>query len=677
MKALLHLTALLILYPGCSTYAQQPTLESRAASVIEMGYFDNTVRAQDDFYQHVNGHWLATTPIPADKASYSPRDQRIDDVLAKLREIVERLLTSTAPLDTDERKIADLYSSFMDEAAVDRLRLKPLESEFARVDALTNKAQIASLIAHFNQIGATAPYTPNVHQDAKDPGKQVFEIRQAGLGLPNRDFYLRDDERFSQIRSHYRQHIQRMLALAGDVNARKHAQDIITLETALADVQWTAVEIRDPVKRYNKIEVAKLGSIAPSYSWRNYLANAGVIGKVSYVIVAQPSYIIGFDRILQQTSLRVWQAYFRWHLLSDFAPYLSKPFAEEHFTFYGTILRGIERATPRWQRGIELLDNSIGEGLGKLYVAKYFPPDSKTRMEQLVKNLFAAYRSEFETIDWMSQRTRQKAEEKLSKFTVEIGYPSKWRDYSELRINKGNLIGDVIRAHRFEYYRNLNKLTRPTNRTEWFMTPQTVDAAYVPERNLCVFPAAILPAETDDAANYGSIGAGISHEISHGFDDQGSQYDGDGNLTSFPGWFTQEDLGRFRAKTRALIDQYSHYGPVPGYHINGELTLGENIADNSGLAIAYKAYRLSLDNREAPVIDGLTGDQRFFVAFAQSFCSKMRESEAIARIKFDPHSPAQVRGTVPEMNLAAFYMAFGIKEGDKMYLPPEKRVTLW
>ncbi|MGP8098886.1 MAG: M13 family metallopeptidase [Steroidobacteraceae bacterium] len=651
-------------------------------SGIETQYIDNTVRAQDDFFRYVNGKWLASTEIPPDKGRYGSFDKLNDDTLDQLHSVVERLQTSVDASDPDQRKIADLYASFMDEAALERLGLKPLNGEFAKIAALKSKAQIASLIAHFNQIGVSAPYTPVVHQDARDSTKYVFDLSQDGLGMPDRDYYLQHDAKLNQIRAQYGRHVEKLLALAGDKAATSNAKTIVALETELATVQWTKVDNRDPVKTYNKVEFAKLTQLAPGYDWKAYLADSGVGGKADYLVIQQPSYITGFNKILEHAPLSAWRAYFRWRLLSHFAPYLSRAFVDEHFTFYGTALRGIQQNKPRWKRGVELIDGAIGESLGKLYVAAYFPAESKARMDQLVANLLAAYKADIDTLDWMSPATKQEAQEKLAKFDTKIGYPMKWRDYGALTIVKGDLTGNVIRANVFEYNRNLNKLGKPIDRSEWSMTPQTVNAYYNPEMNEIVFPAAILQppffnAKADDAVNYGGIGAVIGHEISHGFDDQGSQYDGNGNLLSPPGWFTQADLDMFRAKTHALVEQYSAYAPVPGYFINGELTLGENIADNSGLAIAHKAYKLSLGGKDAPVIDGLSGDQRFYMGWAQVWRAKTRDSEAIVRIKSDPHSPAQYRGTVPEMNQAPFYEAFGVKDGDKMYLSPENRVSLW
>lgn len=686
MNKLRWATASACLVVVCSKSADlpQPVIApvQSLESGIETQYIDNTVRVQDNFYQHVNGKWLAGIEIPPDKSSYGPFNKLDDDTQDQLRSVVEGLQISADAADMDQQKIADLYGSFMDEAALERLGLKPLDGEFARVAALHTKSQIPSLIARLNRIGVVAPYTPTVHQDARESTKYVFDLGQDGLGMPDRDYYLQDDAKFKQIRKQYALHVERMLTLAGDKTAAGDAQAIVALETALAKVQWTKVENRDPVKTYNKVEFAKLSQLAPGYNWKAYLTDSGVNGKTDYLVVSQPSYITGFNGILQQTPLPVWKAYFRWRLLSDLAPYLNKTFVAEHFAFYGTDLLEIQQNKPRWKRGVDLVDQSIGEGLGKFYVARYFPPESKARMDQLVRNLLAAYRADINTLDWMGPDTKPKAQEKLAKITVKIGYPVKWRDYSALTIVKGDLIGNVIRANLFEYNRNVNKLGTPIDRTEWEMTPQTINAYYEPEKNEIVFPAAILQppffnAKADDSVNYGAIGAAIGHEISHGFDDQGSQYDGDGNLLSPPGWFTQTDLDQFKAKTRALVKQYSAYEPVPGFHVNGELTLGENIADNSGLAIAYKAYQLSLSGKTAATIDGLTGDQRFYMSWAQVWRSKTRENQAIAWIKANPHSPNEIRGTVPELNQASFYEAFGIKDGDKMYLPPEQRVSIW
>jgi predicted metalloendopeptidase len=662
-----------------------PAAEAAApalSSGLDLQYMDTSVRPQDDFYRYVNGKWLATKEIPADKGAYGAFYELRDNVQEQLRPLIDDLPRILDAGDPDLQKITDLYASFLDEQALESLAGKPLKAEFTRINGVKDTAGIAALIAHLNRIGVPAPYTPNVHLDAKDTTRYVFDLGEDGLGLPDRDYYLKDDDKLVQIRGQYREHMQRMLGLAGDRNAAADAAAILKLETALAQVQWTKVENRDPVKTYNKVALDKLGELAPGYAWKAYLAESGVEGKVGYVIVSQPSYLTAFARIVQETPLPVWKSYFRWHVLNTMAPYLSKAFVDENFAFYGKALRDVPENRPRWKRGLALVEQSMGEGLGKAYVKKYFPPASKARMDQLVQNLLAAYKADIDTLEWMSPATREKARAKLAKFTVKIGYPVKWRDYSALKIDRKDLAGNVVRAAVFEYNRNLAKLGQPVDRSEWEMSPQTVNAYYDPEYNEIVFPAAILQppffnAGADDAVNYGGIGAVIGHEISHGFDDQGSQYDGDGKVMDPPGWFTQADLDKYKARTHALVEQYSAYAPVPGFPINGELTLGENIADNSGMAIAYKAYRLSLGGKDAPVLDGLTGDQRFFMGWAQVWRSKARDKQAILLIKSDPHSPGQFRGLLPEMNQAAFYSAFDIKPGDKMYLAPEKRVAIW
>ncbi len=556
---------------------------------------DKGVGPQDDFYRYVNGRWLDQTEIPADKAVYGSFTKIDDDTQAQLRGLVEDASKVQKHTDPDEQKIADLYNSFMDESRVEASGSRPIEAELARIDALKDKKEIPALMGHLNQIGVDAPYTPQVHQDNREPTKYIVDLGQSGLGLPDRDYYLLDnDAKLKALRGEYSKHVAKMLALAGDASAAADAKDILALETALAKVQWTKVENRDPIKTYNKFEFAKLAGLAPGYDWAAYLNAAGIAGKTDYLIVSQPSYIAGFNRAVQETPLPVLKTYLKWHVISAAAPYLSKPFVDENFAFYGTALRGIPENEPRWKRGIELVNDSIGEALGRLYVAKYFPPANKARMERLVGNLLEAYRQSLDTLDWMGADTKTKAKEKLAKFTPHIGYPNKWRDYSSLTIARDDLFGNVIRATVFEYNRNIAKLGKPIDLEEWGMTPQTANAYYNPELNEIVFPAAILHSpffdvNADDAVNYGGIGAVIGHEISHGFDDQGSRYDGDGKLLDPPGWFTKADHKRFTARTEALVAQYDAYEPISGYHVNGKLTLGENIADNSGLAIAFKA----------------------------------------------------------------------------------------
>jgi putative endopeptidase len=572
-----------------------------------------------------------------------------------------------------------MYASFMDEGHLEALGLQPLQAEFAAIDAMKDASAIPATMAHLTKIGAGGPFGLNVGVDAKNSSQYAVTIFQSGLGMPDRDYYLKDDAKLKATRAKYVAHMEKMLSLAGDGQADKNAAAILALETSIAEAQWTRVENRDPIKTYNKRSFTELPQVMAGYDWRSYLHGTGIDGRADWLIVSQPSYFSSLSKIMSSTPLPVWKAYFKWRVLAAAAPYLSKQFVDERFAFNGTVLRDVPENQPRWKRGINLIDGSLGEALGKRYVEKYFPPESKARMQVLVHNVLEAYRRDIELLDWMSADTKVGAQLKLAKVSPKIGYPDHWRDYSALRIERGDLHGNVMRAAEFEYWRQVDKLGKPVDRTEWNMTPQTVNAYYNPTKNEIVFPAAILQppffdAKADDAVNYGGIGGVIGHELSHGFDDRGSQYDADGNLHD---WFTKEDHDKFAAKTKALVEQYNAYEPVPDYHVNGALTLGENIGDNSGLAIAYRAYHLSLGLHEAPVIDGFTGDQRFYMGWSQVWRGKAREAETIQRIKTDPHSPAAVRGLAPLRNQPGFYKAFNLKPGDKMYLTPEQRVIIW
>jgi putative endopeptidase len=651
------------------------------ASGIDTQYIDAGVRAQDDFYLHLNGNWLKTTQIPADKSSWGTFAKLRDDTLQQLRELAEATAANPANKKGSEaQKIADLYASFMDEKKLDALGARPLAGELNRIRAIKDKKAFPQLVAHLERMGVRTPYGLDVDPDARESTKYAVMLLQGGLGLPDRDYYLKkDDARLAAALAKYEAHVAKVLAMAGHKNAAADAKAIVALESGIAEVQWTKVQNRDPVKRYNKVAIAKLAELAPGYDWQHAMAAAGVATKVDYVIVHQPSYLTGFARLVDSTDLATWKAYFEWQLLRAASPYLSRDYADANFAFYGTVLTGVTEQEPRWKRGMRLLEASIGEGMGKLYVAKYFPADRKARMDQLVKNLLASYQTSIDGLDWMGPETKKEAQAKLAKFMPKIGYPDKWRDYSSLAIVRGDLLGNVLRANEFEYQRSLNKLGKAIDRGEWGMTPQTINAYYNSTMNEIVFPAAILQppffnAAADDAVNYGAIGAVIGHEISHGFDDKGSQSDGDGNLRD---WWTKEDRANFKAKADAMVKQYSAYSPLPGYNVNGALTLGENIADNSGIAIAYKAYKLSLNGQPAPVIDGLSGDQRFFMGFAQVWRSKVRDEQQIVLIKTDPHSPGQFRANGTLVNQPGFYEAFGVKPGDQMYVAPEQRIIIW
>lgn len=672
--------------PGSAAAAPGPRPNTPAAAIsgIDTEYMSRSTRPQDDLYRYLNGKWLDDFQIPADKGRYVSFTQVEDRTEDQLHTLVDQLsgrprARTEASGGADAHKLADLYASFMDESRLEVLGLKPLRGLLSAIRALSGKHEIPALIARFNRGGMGAPFDLNVDPDPRESSRYAVRIAQSGLGLPDRDYYLKDDPKLKAIRVKYVAHVETMLRMAGDADPERHAAEIMKLETAMAEKQWTRIESRDPIKTYNKVALADLPSLMPDFDWKSYLDESRLAGRTDFTIVSQPSYFTALAQLIEATPIETWRSYFEWHALAAAAPYLSKGFVEERFAFTGTVLRDVPENEPRWKRGLALLDDSMGEALGKLYVEKYFPPENKARMVALVDNLIEAYARDIDRLDWMSTETKKGAREKLAKLSKKIGYPDKWRDYGALSISRDDLWGNVTRATEFEYRRNVDKLGKPIDRNEWLMTPQTVNAYYNPVMNEIVFPAAILQppffdARADDAVNYGAIGAVIGHEISHGFDNRGSQYDADGNLRD---WFTPEDHAKFTAKTKALVEQYDAYQAVPGFHVNGELTLGENIADNSGLSIAYQAYHLSLAGSSAPVIDGFTGDQRFYLGWAQVWRGKVREAEAIQRVKTDPHSPPAVRGTVPVLNQAGFYQAFGVQPGDKMYLPPSERVTIW
>jgi predicted metalloendopeptidase len=666
--------ALLAAAPALCVHAEG----AAPVSGIDMKNFDPGVRAQDDLYQHVNGTWLKNTPMPPDKAYIGVDDEVGELTRQQLRGLIEE--ADRPGGDAAARKIGDLFAAFMDEPALERLGIKPLAAELAAVDAVADRSQLIALFAHQARIGVDTPIALSIDLDGRNSSRYLPTLSQSGLGLPDRDYYLKeDDARFKDVRVAYVRYLSRLLALAGQNDTEATARNVLALETVIARVQWTNVEVRDPIKTYNRTDLADLPKTAAAIDWPAYLGASGLAGRTPDVLVGQPSFMAGLSALLKDQPLATWKAYARVRLLATYAPYLNKAFVDARFDFVGKALSGTSENTPRWKRGVRLVDGSLGEMLGKLYVAKYFPPAYKVRMEGLVANLLAAYRQSIATLDWMGPATKQAAQAKLAKINVKIGYPNRWIDYSRLDIRRDDLVGDVARADSFEYERNLAKLGRPIDRGEWGMTPQTINAYYDPSMNEIVFPAAILQppafnAQADDAVNYGSIGAVIGHEISHGFDDSGSQYDADGNLHD---WWTPEDRARFDAKTKALVAQYSAFVAVPGYPVNGELTLGENIADNSGLAIAWKAYHLALAGKPAPVIDGLSGDARFYLGFAQSWRSKQRDASVIEQVKSDPHSPDPFRVNGSARNQPGFYETFGVKPGDRLYLPPEQRVLMW
>ena len=649
-------------------------------SGIDLQYVDSVVRPQDDASRYLSGKWLAGDVIPADRASYGSFDALADMTELQLKAIVEELSAAKdLAAGSDERKVADLFRAFMDEDLTERSSMSALTTELERIAALTDKRQLPVEFARLQALGVSLPIEFDVDLDARDSTHYAAYVGQGGLSLPDRDYYLKDDAKLRQVREAYQVHVARMLALAGNADAKALAARIVTLETALAKVQWTNVQNRDPVKTYNKIERSRFRGLIRGFDWRGYFTLLGVDTRLPFVVAQQPSYFHGLGKILAAESLDTWRAYLQWHLLNSYARYLGRAYVDADFDFYGRTVRGIPQDRPRWKRGVSLVNGAVGEALGRIYVERHFPAQSKARMQALVANLIQAYRQSISTLDWMGDRTKAQALAKLDKLTLKIGYPERWRDYGKLRIEANDPVGNVVRARSFEFARRLGRLGKPIDRGEWEMAPQTVNAYYRPDMNEIVFPAAILQppffdAAADDAVNYGGIGAVIGHEISHGFDDQGSHFDAEGNLRD---WWTPADHAKFAAKGKALVAQYSAFEPVPGFPVNGELTLGENIADTSGLAIAYKAYHLGLADHEAPLIDGLTGDQRFCLGWAQVWRDKMRDAETIRLVKSNPHSPAQFRANGTLSNIDAFYSAFAVKEGDKMYRSPDQRVHIW
>lgn len=648
-------------------------------SGIDLAARDESVRPQDDFFRSMHGRWLAEFEIPADKAEYASFTQLRDESLEQLRAIITELAEQKPSPATPAGKVAALYADFMDTDTIAERGLVPLESVLARIDAVADPTDLPALFGQFDRDGTGAPLGIYVHQDNRDSSRYLLDVRQSGLGLPDRDYYL--DSRFAELLQAYRTHIATMWVLAGlgDQEAAADAAGrIVALETRIAEAQWDKVRNRDPQETYNLLPVAEVDAQSPGLDLAGFLAAASAPG-LETVNVGQPDYLTALGALIAGEDLATWRDYLRFHVVSGYAPYLPAELDQQNFAFYGTTLSGIPEQRPRWKRGVDVVQGVLGEALGQEYVKRHFPPDNKARMLELVDNLMAAYSESIDSLEWMSPQTKTEAHAKLATFRTKIGYPDVWRDYSALEIVPGDLIGNLERAARFEHDRNVGKLGGPIDREEWFMPPQMVNAYYNPEMNEIVFPAAILQPpfftmDADDAVNYGGIGAVIGHEISHGFDDKGCQYDGDGNLRN---WWTDDDHAAFAERTAALVEQYRHYEPVAGHPVNGELTLGENIADVSGVAVAYRAYLKSLGGTDAPVIDGLTGAQRFFAGYAQVWRAKTRPEESVRRITTDPHSPPEFRVTGVLVNSDDFVAAFGVEPGDGMWREPEERVRIW
>lgn len=655
--------------------AQQPVLRSG----IEQGNVEPSIRPQDDFYRHIDGKWLARTEIPSDKSVYGAFTELADKSEADLRTIIEAAAADTVrPAGSVTQQVGDLFKSFLDDARVEQLGAAPLRTQLQKIDAITTLDGIATESGALSMINAGGPIGAGITTDAKDPTTPMLHLVQGGTALPDRDYYLLNEPNFVDIRAKYQTFLQTMFTLAGRPNAEADAKAVLAFETELARLQWTRVESRDAVKTYNKFAFADLSREMPGFDWTAW-ARAQGLDRVASVIVMQPSFFKGLGSLAPSTPIPTLKAWLTAQYLTASAPYLSKPFVDAGFEFFSRTLSGQPAQRERWKRGVTLINNNLGMAVGKLYVEKRFPAEAKVRMDRMVANLIEAYRQSITTLDWMTPATKTQALEKLSKFKPKIGYPDKWRDYAGLVIRADDLLGNVQRAARFDSEYEIAKLGKPVDRTEWQMTPQTVNAYYNSRMNEIVFPAAILQAPffdlgAEDAVNYGGIGAVIGHEIGHGFDDQGSRYDGDGMLRD---WWTEADSTEFKKRSARLVAQYNAAEPLPGLRVNGEFTLGENIGDLGGLSIAYKAYKISLAGRTSPRIDGMTGEQRLFAGWAQVWRSKYREAEQRRRILADPHAPPIFRVNIPVSNIDGFYEAFDVASGDKMYRPPADRVQIW
>lgn len=658
-----------------------------AESGIDLEAFDQKVRPQDDFFKAINGRWLDEFEIPADKAQYASftalhdiAEEQLHTIINELREGVDLDADVASGPQDPATQVAIIYSSFMDVDSLNERGVSAIDPLITQIDALASASDIPALLGAFDRQGISTPIGTFVHQDNKDATQYVLDIRQSGLGLPDRDYYL--DEKFAEILAGYREHVAAMWQLAGwgdEAEAGDVADRILALETKIAEVSWDKVKNRDPEATYNKLTLAQVDELAPQLNIAGFLSAGNVTSTPETINVGQPDYFTAAGALIADQDLATWQDYLKWSVLASFASVMNKELDEKNFSFFGTVLSGVPSQRERWKRGVSLVESAVGEALGQIYVERHFPPENKARMVTLVDNLIAAYADAIDDLEWMTDETKRAAHEKLKTFRPKIGYPDKWLDYSSLLLTPGKLVENVLASNRFEHDRNIAKLGGPVDRDEWFMPPQMVNAYYNPEMNEIVFPAAILQPpfftmSADDAVNYGAIGAVIGHEISHGFDDKGSQYDGEGNLRN---WWTDADLEAFEARTKALSEQYAAYEPVAGHNLNGELTLGENIADVSGLAVALRAYRRSLDGQEAPVIDGMTGEQRFFAGWAQVWRAKTREQEEIRRIATDPHSPPEYRVLGVLVNNDDFVAAFDVQPGDGMWREPSERVKIW
>jgi putative endopeptidase len=660
-----------ILITACD---KKPELQS---GVIKKN-MDTLVKPGDNFAAYVNGTWDKTTKIPADKSSYGAGYMLYEQSQKDVKSIIEEASKGSFSDGTNEQKIGDFYNSFMNRKERDAKGISPIETELKAIDAITTYSDLAAYFGKANRSGFSIPFSLSVTEDFKDPTKYSLMTWQGGLGLPEREYYLQADAKMVDIRKKYVAHVERMLQLCGIENPTGSAAKIMALETTLATNQMKKEDTRDMAALYNKYAIADLKTLMPDFEWTVMLKNAGM-EKEKSIIVTQVAYTKKLNSIIKNTPITTWKTYLKWGLINDAAASLTTALDKQNFEFYSKTLDGTPQQEEDWKRAVNSVNGGLGEVIGEIYVKKHFAPEAKERMVLMVKNLLKAYSESIKKLDWMSDKTKKEALAKVDKFIIKIGYPDKWKDYSALKIQKNDFYGNRMRSKEFEYNRMITKLGKTVDKTEWLMTPQTVNAYYNPSLNEIVFPAAILQPpffnlNADDAINYGGIGAVIGHEIGHGFDDQGSTFDGDGVMRN---WWTPADLTAFQARTKALVEQYNSFKVFSDLSVNGSFTLGENIGDLGGLSIALKAYKISLEGKEAPVMDGFTGIQRVFLGWGQVWLHKSREEQLRNQVATDPHSPAKFRVNGVVRNVPEFYEAFNIKPTDSLYLAPEKRVKIW
>ena len=650
-------------------------------SGLDLNHIDPSVRPQDDLFRFMNGKWLKESVIPDDRASDGAFYWLYEQAEKQVKQIILDQAASNAAGGSNAQKIGDLYNSFMDEEKIEQLGITPIAKDLAAAASFKTADEFFQILGELESQGLSGLFYSYVSTDNKDSSKNIVYLGQSGLSLPDEAYY-REGE-YQEVRDAFLLHVEKIFELANLPDGKAAAKQVLELETQIAACHWDQVKDRDAEATYNKKSFIELTSLAPAFNWKLWITASNTPAHVlEQVVVRQPSYFEGLSKLIESFDLERWRSWLTWHIISGASPYLNKALVDENFNFYGTTLSGIPKLKERWKRGVGLVEGALGEAVGQIYVDRHFGKQAKERMVGLVANLIEAYRVDINALTWMSDETKEKAFIKLDKFTPKIGYPDKWRDYSKLIINPGDLIGNLAQISKYSQDYEYAKIGKPVDKSEWYMTPQTVNAYYNPGMNEIVFPAAILQPPffdvlaDDDAANYGGIGAVIGHEIGHGFDDQGSKYDGDGNLVN---WWSDKDRAEFEKRTKKLIEQYDQLSPsaAPEVKVNGALTIGENIGDLGGLTIAYKAYEISLNGKQPPEIDGYTGAQRFFMGWAQSWRGKYRPEEVKRRIATDPHSPDEFRCNQIVANLSEFYDAFAVKQSDKHFMPEDQRVRIW